>query len=140
MRKLLKRGTYNPVVNRPSQHQITERSFLVDHGGAIPPNVLVPPDGGEPLAVLPIPNTASNHPYHVACREKGLPRHPAVMPDQLVEFFVRFLTDDGDVVLDPFAGSNTTGAVAEQLGRKWVGIEANEEYAELSRVRFGAAG
>lgn len=135
MRKLLKKGTYNPVANRPSQHQITERSFLTDHGGAIPPNVLVPPE--EPQAVLPISNTASNHPYHIACRQKGLPRHPAIMPDQLAEFFVRFLTDAGDVVLDPFAGSNTTGAVAEGLGRKWVGIEANEEYAELSRVRFG---
>jgi site-specific DNA-methyltransferase (cytosine-N4-specific) len=59
------------------------------------------------------------------------------MPDQLAEFFVRFLTDEGDVVLDPFAGSNTTGAVAEQLGRGWVGVEADEDYARLSRVRFG---
>ena len=41
----------------------------------------------------------------------GLPIHPARMPPELVEFFVRFLTDGSDLVLDPFAGSNTTGAV-----------------------------
>ena len=58
------------------------------------------------------------------------------MPEPLVEFFVKFLTDPGDVVLDPFAGSNTTGAVAEHLGREWVAIEADAGYAESSRVRF----
>ena len=62
-----------------------------------------------------------------ACREQGIPRHPAVMPEPLVRFFVEFLTDPGDVVLDPFAGSNTTGAAAEKLGRKWVGIEADPD-------------
>jgi DNA modification methylase len=61
------------------------------------------------------------------------------MPEALVRFFVEFLTDPGDLVLDPFAGSNTTGAVAERLGRKWVGIEADPGYAEASRVRFGPA-
>ena len=66
----------------------------------------------------------------------GVPGHPARMPEGLVEFFVRFLTDPDDLVLDPFAGSNTTGAVAEQLGRRWVGIERNPEYARASRARF----
>ena len=49
------------------------------------------------------------------------------------------MTDPGDVVLDPFAGSNTTGAVAERLGRRWLAIEANPAYAESSRVRFESA-
>jgi site-specific DNA-methyltransferase (cytosine-N4-specific) len=61
------------------------------------------------------------------------------MPELLVEFFVKFLTDPGDVVFDPFAGSNTTGFVAERLERKWIGIEADVEYAKASRVRFPAA-
>lgn len=138
MRRLLKRGTFNSG-RRPSQHQISDRSFLADNGGAIPPNVLVPPEGDgppDPFTVLPIPNTASRDPYHRACRERGVPRHPAVMPEPLVRFFVEFLTDPGDVVLDPFAGSNTTGAVAEQLGRGWVGIEADPGYARASRIRF----
>ena len=58
------------------------------------------------------------------------------MPESLVEFFVRFLTDRDDLVLDPFAGSNTTGAVAERLEREWIGVEADESYAAASRVRF----
>ena len=142
MRRLLKRGTFNSG-RRPSQHQISDRSFLSDNGGAIPPNVLVPGEDEtappDPFTVLPIPNTASRDPYHRACRERGVPRHPAVMPEALVRFFVEFLTDAGDVVLDPFAGSNTTGAVAERLGREWVGIEADPGYAEASRVRFEPA-
>jgi site-specific DNA-methyltransferase (cytosine-N4-specific) len=89
--------------------------------------------------VLPIPNTASRGGYHQLCRDRDVARHPAAMPEPLVEFFVRFLTDPGDVVLDPFAGSNTTGSVAERLGREWVGIEADADYAAASRVRFDPA-
>jgi site-specific DNA-methyltransferase (cytosine-N4-specific) len=139
MRRLLKRGTFNSG-RRPSQHQISDRSFLADNGGAIPPNVLVPSEDSatDPFTVLPIANTASRDPYNRACRERGVPRHPAVMPEALVRFFVEFLTDAGDLVLDPFAGSNTTGGVAEQLGREWIGIEADPGYAEASRVRFAA--
>jgi len=141
MRKLLRKGTYTGG-RRPSEHQIGAKSFLTDNGGAIPANVLVPPDSDAPpdaQAVLPIPNTASSSPYHRACRAGNVARHPAAMPEALVEFFVRFLTDPGEVVLDPFAGSNTTGAVAERLGREWVGIEADADYAAASRVRFAAA-
>lgn len=58
------------------------------------------------------------------------------MPKELVEFFIRFLTDEGDLVLDPFAGSNTTGAVAEQLGRRWLSVEADWSYASSSITRF----
>lgn len=139
MRKLLKKGTYTGG-KRPSEHQIGTGSFLTDNGGAIPPNVLVPPaaDEYEPQAVLPIANTASKNAYHQMCRDRGLPRHPALMPELLVEFFVKFLSDPGDLVLDPFAGSNTTGSVAERLGRDWVGFEADPAYAEASKIRFAA--
>ncbi len=58
------------------------------------------------------------------------------MPEGLVSFFVQFLTDPGDIVLDPFCGSNTTGYVAEKLKRKWVGIEINEEYFPQAKLRF----
>ena len=54
----------------------------------------------------------------------------------LPEFFIKFLTRPGDLVLDPMAGSNTTGAAAEQLGRRWIGIEENETYVEGSEMRF----
>jgi DNA modification methylase len=136
MRKLLSRGTYNGG-KRPSEHSVGHRSFLTDNGGAIPPNVLVPPGSDEPpLEVLSIPNTNSRDRFRRLCKEHGLASHPAVMPELLVEFFIRFLTDLNDVVMDPFAGSNTTGAVAERLQRRWLAIEANGAYAESSRMRF----
>lgn len=140
MRKLLRRGTYTSG-RRPSEHKVGVKSFLADNGGAIPPNVLVPPESDtptDPQAVLPIPNTASRGGYHEKCRAKNVARHPAAMPEPLVEFFVRFLTDPDDLVMDPFAGSNTTGAVAESQGREWLGIEADADYAAASRVRFAA--
>lgn len=138
MEKLLERGTYNSG-RRPSQHMIGTKSFLTNNGGAIPPNVLIPPrenTWGDVFEVLPIANTRAKDPYQAYCREHGLAMHPARMPEQLVEFFVEFLTDAGDLVVDPFAGSNTTGAVAERLGRKWLAIEANPEYVQASRSRF----
>ena len=58
------------------------------------------------------------------------------MPVGLVDFFIRFLTDPDDLVLDPFAGSNTTGATAEGLDRRWVAIEPNADYIRGSRGRF----
>lgn len=58
------------------------------------------------------------------------------MQPQLVEFFVKYLTSRGDLVFDPFAGSNTTGAVAERLGRRWVACEPVRDYVEGSRGRF----
>jgi site-specific DNA-methyltransferase (cytosine-N4-specific) len=54
----------------------------------------------------------------------------------LAAFFIEFLTDPGDLVLDPFAGSNTTGAAAEELGRRWIAVETKLEYAEGSKGRF----
>jgi len=136
MKRLLQRGTYNGG-NRPSEHQVGHQSFLSDNGGAIPPNVLVPPQA-DAEAVLVVANTGSNGAYQRACRAAQMKRHPARMPEGLAEFFVRFLTEPGDLVMDPFAGSNTTGAVAESLGRQWLGIERDEEYARSSRARFTA--
>jgi site-specific DNA-methyltransferase (cytosine-N4-specific) len=141
MKKLLQRGTYNGGVKRPSEHQISAKAFLTNNGGAIPPNVLVPSNDHEvfePLSVLPIANTSSNDPYRRACRAKNVAGHPAVMPEPLIAFFVQFLTDPGDLVLDPFAGSNSTGFVAEKLNRRWLGIEASREYANSSKIRFEA--
>jgi DNA modification methylase len=123
MRTLLKRKSYN-AGNRPSQHNIGKTSFLTDHGGAIPPNV------------LRISNTTSTDPYRRFCKQQGLKLHPARMPPELAEFFIRFLTDEGDLVLDPFGGSNTTGAAAEELNRQWIAIEPEMDYIAGSRGRF----
>jgi site-specific DNA-methyltransferase (cytosine-N4-specific) len=126
MKKLLKRQSYNSGM-RPSEHNIGETSFLADNGGAIPPNVLT------------ISNTHSKDAYRLYCKARNLPLHPARMPAELAEFFIRFLTDDDDLVLDPFAGSNTTGAVAEQLNRQWLAIEPDLGYIAGSRGRFASS-
>jgi site-specific DNA-methyltransferase (cytosine-N4-specific) len=123
MQKLLKRQTYNSG-KRPSEHVIGKDSFLKDNGGSIPSNVLT------------ASNTSSADPYFKYCRLNNLPLHPARMPMSIPEFFIKFLTDSKDLVLDPFAGSNTTGAAAEKLKRKWVSIEANKYYIEGSKGRF----
>jgi DNA modification methylase len=123
MRSLLKTKKYNSGT-RPSEHYIGKTSFLKDHGGAIPSNVLT------------FANTHSTDAYQQYCRDHDLRPHPARMPMDLAKFFVRFLTEPGDLVLDPFAGSNTTGAVAEALNRYWIGIEASPEYIKSSKGRF----
>ena len=58
------------------------------------------------------------------------------MPPEVMEFFVRFLTDEGDLVFDPFAGSNTTGTVAEIIDRRWLSCEIDWGYAATSIGRF----
>jgi len=123
MHDLLISGKYNPG-KRPSEHDIGETSFLTDNSGAIPSNVII------------AANTHANSDYLSYCRENGLPIHPARMPVKVAEFFINFLTEPGDRVLDPFAGSNTTGAAAEQLGRRWLAIEPQRDYVDGSKGRF----
>lgn len=121
MKLLLQRG-YNAGL-RPSGHNISDK-FGRDNGGAIPPNL------------LSSANTRSHDDYMQACRDADLPVHPARFPEDIPDFFIRFLTDEGDTVLDPFAGSNLTGYTAERLGRRWVGIEIQEDYVKGSMNRF----
>jgi DNA modification methylase len=123
MKKLLKSRKYNAGI-RPSEHAIGEKSFLSNNGGAIPSNVIT------------LSNTSATGEYLEHCRSKDLTPHPARMPSGIPDFFIKFLTNRGDLVLDPFAGSNTTGATAEKLGRRWVAIEAEKEYIRGSRGRF----
>lgn len=133
MKKLLKNGTYN-AGKRPSEHVIGEKSFLTDNKGAIPPNVFF--DSEMLFNFLVMANTSATDPYQTYCRENGLESHPARMPSALAEFFIKFLTEENDYVLDPFGGSNTTGDAAERLSRRWVAIEARPDYAEASKGRF----
>jgi site-specific DNA-methyltransferase (cytosine-N4-specific) len=86
--------------------------------------------------VLEIANTASNTHYLRACRTLDIDPHPARFPRQLPEFFIKFLTEPGDLVIDIFAGSNTTGQVAEDLGRKWLAFETQAAYLSPSQLRF----
>lgn len=136
MKELLRKGTYN-AGPRPSGHHIGKKSFLSDNGGAIPPNVLVPSqNSSELIDVLPISNTRTNDPYQIYCRRNNISPHPARMQTELAKFFIKFLTDKSDLVLDPFAGSNTTGSAAQELRRKWLSIEQDVNYVGTSEVRF----
>ena len=121
MRGLLANG-YKAKL-RPSGHDISEK-FSVDNGAAIPPNLIA------------IPNTESNSSYMRYCQEQGIRPHPARFPSDLPEYFIRMLTDPGDLVFDPFAGSCVTGEVAERLRRKWVCAELVEEYLAGAVGRF----
>ena len=121
MKGLLKNG-YKAKL-RPSGHDISDK-FSRDNGGAIPPNL------------LELANTDSNSNYQKMCRAAGIKIHPARFPAGFADFFIKFLTNEGDLVFDLFAGSNTTGCVAQGLGRRWIASELSEEYLEGSTFRF----
>lgn len=131
MIRLAKKGVKATV--RPSGHNITSSFDKIESGGSIPSNVL----GGQIATEMLIAgNNSANDPYTMRCKDAGIKIHPARFPSALPEFFVKLLTDEGDLVVDPFAGSNTAGAVAERLGRRWIGMELLEEYLEASKFRF----
>ena len=69
-------------------------------------------------------------------KQMGLPPHPAMFPTSLPEFFIRFLTEENELVVDPFAGAFKTCIAAERLGRRWIGTERVLEYIEQSKVLF----
>ena len=71
-----------------------------------------------------------------ACKAVGAERHPARFPAKLPEFFIRLLTEPGDLVVDIFAGSNTTGQVAEAERRQWLSFELRPDYVAASAFRF----
>lgn len=124
MKKLIEDPSkfYDPK-KRPSGHDIGA-SFGQDNGGAIPSNL------------LQIPNTESNSRYLAFCKRLGVTSHPARFPAKLPQFFINYLTDPGDVVLDIFAGSNTTGEVAELRGRRWLSFDNDPQYVAASAFRF----
>jgi DNA modification methylase len=124
MKKLLKDpdAFYSPKA-RPSGHDIS-KGFGTDNGGAIPSNL------------LQYPNTDSNGGYLRGCKSVGIKGHPARFPAKLPEFFIKYLTEPDDLVVDIFAGSNTTGRVAETLERRWLSFDLSREYLAASAFRF----
>lgn len=141
MKQILKSKKYN-AGKRPSAHNINKRSFITDNSGSIMPNIIelepikLNRDVRLPPNVFCIANTQSNDYFLKTCRKTGVVPHPARMPLELANFFIDFLTDPGDIILDPFAGSNTTGFCAEKLGRKWISMEIDEDLGKQSIIRF----
>ncbi len=131
MLRLAERGVKTTV--RPSGHNINESWDKLHAGGSIPPNVL---DDETPADMLKMGNNSSNDGYTKKCKEAGITIHPARFPAQLPEFFVKMLTDEDDIVLDPFGGSMTTGSICEVLNRRWIGMDNVVEYLEGAKFRF----
>jgi DNA modification methylase len=115
--------TYYTPALRPSGHDIGDR-FAADNGGAIPSNL------------LQIPNTESSSLYLQRYKALGVSPHPARFPAKLPLFFIQFLTEPGDLVLDIFAGSNTTEFTAEYPRRRWLAFEQEQQYLAASVLRF----
>ncbi|WP_108809016.1 DNA-methyltransferase [Aquimarina spinulae] len=141
MQNLLKRQNYNSG-KRPSEHNISEKGFLKDHGGSIAHNFFEMEavdqnrDVRLPHSVLSFSNTNSSDYFLSKCREKNITPHPARMSGGLVNFFIQFLTDEDNLVLDPFGGSNTTGYCAEKLKRKWLSFELDDGYIKQAILRM----
>lgn len=121
MEAVLRNGTN--VGKRPSGHEVSE-NFHKDNGGSIPPNLIA------------LANTDIDKEYTSYCSKIGVEVHPARFPRELPEYFIRLLTEEGDTVLDPFAGSCTTGLVCEYLKRNWLCIDLSEDYLRGAICRF----
>ena len=124
MRRLLAdpRRHFTPA-QRPSGHHVSA-AFDTDRGGALP------------TSLLTVPNSSSNGAYLRECRRRGIRPHPARFSPKIPEFFISLCTEPGDLVVDFFSGSNTTGQAAEALGRRWIAIDLDPGYANASAARF----
>lgn len=125
MKNLFKKG-YNAGM-RPSEHNISNK-WNNDNKGAIPPNL------------IQASNTRSTDSYIRACKKYNIRLNPARFVEEIPKFFIKFLTKPDKIILDPFSGSNVTGAIAEQLKRQWISIELEKEYAIGSSFRFDGIG
>jgi len=68
--------------------------------------------------------------------KNGRAFHPTQKPEKLIEIIITASSNEGDIVLDPFFGTGTTGVVAERMKRKWIGIEKKQEYAKEAGKRI----
>lgn len=125
MKKFIKEPerVFKYKTEHPSGHNASDR-WTKNNGGAIPPNL------------LSISNAESNSRYLRGCRLNNIKAHPARFPVAIPEFFINYLTEENDLVVDIFSGSNTTGHTAEKLNRRWISFELDLEYIASSSFRF----
>lgn len=74
--------------------------------------------------------------YRADAKALGLPPHGAIQPISIPDFLIRFLSQEGDLVIDPFGGTVKTGMAAERLGRRWLVVEKMLDYLRASAERF----
>lgn len=124
----------SPAKRQPLAHVFHYQEMKRENGGKqmrdvwpITAEFETPIPGGEQVIwSLPTPSK----------QEKRHGRHPTQKPIALLDRILRASSNPGAVVLDPFCGSGTTGVAAAALGRRFIGIDASEEYVELSRTRI----
>lgn len=109
---------------RPSGYDINEHAFSRGKNGPLPGNLIIA--GGA----------SGSDAYSRRCREQGIEAHPARYPEELPRRIICLTTEPGDIVYDPMAGSNTTGKVALELGRKFIASEPMLSYVMGSSLRF----
>ncbi|MFO0803567.1 MAG: site-specific DNA-methyltransferase [Gemmataceae bacterium] len=136
-----KRFTFNPDgIRVPSARQTTYADARANPVGKLPDDtwVLRPQETDRHFQ----PESDTWFVSRVCGTFKERTGHPCQMPEAVLERIIRVATNENDIVLDPFAGSGTTLAVAKKLGRRWFGCELSEEYAKgvrerLDAIRFG---
>ncbi|AXK43722.1 site-specific DNA-methyltransferase [Erythrobacter aureus] len=109
---------------RPGGYDINDAAFATNGEGGIPHNIII--SGG----------VGGGGTYAKRCREAGMTPHPARFPEALPRKVIQLSTEPGQIVYDPMAGSNTTGKVALELGRRFISSEPVLEYAASSAFRF----
>ena len=115
------------VHEAPSGYHLSKGGFAVDNGGAIP---------GSLIRCTGVASDAVSAAYFRYCKQHKFTVHPARFPADIPTFFIKLLTEPGDLVLDPFGGSNTTGELADSLQRRWLSFELSKEYLQASVGRF----
>ena len=105
-----------------------------------------PANGAEAIEVLSQPGKkrwnagGARNVYRFAVNgDRGPKPHPSTKPEALMERLIRDFTDPGDLILDPFAGSGTTGVAAIRLGRRFIGWERDPKYHAIAMKRLEAA-
>jgi site-specific DNA-methyltransferase (adenine-specific) len=121
-------------VRVPSARMTTYADRRANPVGKLPDDtwVLRPQESGEHFQ----PDSDTWFVSRVCGTFKERVSHPCQMPEAVLERIIRVATGPDDVVLDPFAGSGTTLAVAKKLGRKYIGVELSEQYADGVRKRL----
>jgi site-specific DNA-methyltransferase (adenine-specific) len=107
-----------------SDHRKNKGAFTTTNGSRMGMSRRITGDLVRPSNVITVPSS---------CINIG---HPATFPIELPEFFIRLMTKEGDVVVDPFLGSGTTALSAQRLGRDFLGIEKDENYVRLADSRI----
>lgn len=119
-------GEKRTSVSGDGTHTVRKGSFGTQVKGKIPSNV-----------IRQVHQSKSSNEYRRLCKEHGLPIHGAMYPYEIAEFLVKFGSEPGDLVVDPFSGSFTTPKVCEDLGRRWIGSDNIHEYIKGGSLRFG---